>query len=164
MATERQIAANSRNAANSTGPRSSGGRKRASQNAYRHGLAAHAAINPKLAKAVEKLARKLAGKNKNALVLECARAAARAELDLAQTRRIKVATIQRMLTFESPTSPADRKSNVESATTEAAPPPIEPERMAEAVRRALPDLVKLDRYEARAIARRVRAIRALVTI
>ena len=38
MASERQIAANRRNARKSTGPRSGAGRKRASRNAYRHGL------------------------------------------------------------------------------------------------------------------------------
>jgi hypothetical protein len=38
MASERQIAANRRNARKSTGPRSGAGKKRASRNAYRHGL------------------------------------------------------------------------------------------------------------------------------
>jgi hypothetical protein len=37
----------------------------------------------------------------------------------------------------------------------------EPERSAEAVRRSLPELVKLDRYEHRASSRRDRAIREL---
>jgi hypothetical protein len=38
MASERQIEANRRNARNSTGPRSRSGKKRASANAFRHGL------------------------------------------------------------------------------------------------------------------------------
>ena len=37
-------------------------------------------------------------------------------------------------------------------------PNKEPERTAEAIRRALPELRKLDRYESRAVARRDRAI------
>ena len=41
-------------------------------------------------------------------------------------------------------------------------PTEEPERTAEALRRALPELVKLDRYETRAAARRDRAIRQIV--
>ena len=41
-------------------------------------------------------------------------------------------------------------------------PTEEPERTAEAVRRALPELAKLDRYESRAVARRDRAIRQIV--
>jgi hypothetical protein len=41
-------------------------------------------------------------------------------------------------------------------------PTSEPGRMAEAVRRALPELGKLDRYETRAAARRDRAIREII--
>ena len=41
-------------------------------------------------------------------------------------------------------------------------PTEEPERTAEAVRRALPELAKLDRYESRAVARRDRAIKQIV--
>jgi hypothetical protein len=40
-------------------------------------------------------------------------------------------------------------------------PTEEPARTAEAIRRALPKLVKLDRYESRAAARRNRAIRQI---
>jgi hypothetical protein len=40
-------------------------------------------------------------------------------------------------------------------------PNKEPERTAEAIRRALPELRKLDRYESRAVARRDRAIREI---
>jgi hypothetical protein len=41
-------------------------------------------------------------------------------------------------------------------------PTEEPARTAEAVRRALPELVRLNRYESRAIARRDRAVRRLL--
>ena len=43
-------------------------------------------------------------------------------------------------------------------------PTQEPERTAEAVRRALPELIKLNRYELRAVSRRDRAIREIVKI
>jgi hypothetical protein len=41
-------------------------------------------------------------------------------------------------------------------------PAQDPERTTEAIRRALPELLKLDRYERRAYARRDRAIRDLL--
>jgi len=43
-------------------------------------------------------------------------------------------------------------------------PTTEPERSAEAVRRALPELIQLDRYERRAAGRRARAMRSLQNI
>ena len=41
-------------------------------------------------------------------------------------------------------------------------PATEPERTAEAIRRALPELMKLDRYERRAAVRRARALRSFL--
>lgn len=41
-------------------------------------------------------------------------------------------------------------------------PPAGPERLTEAIRRALPELARLARYEGRALAARNRAFRALV--
>jgi hypothetical protein len=43
-------------------------------------------------------------------------------------------------------------------------PAQEPERTVEAVRRALPELLKLDRYETRVVSRRDRAIREIAKI
>jgi hypothetical protein len=40
--------------------------------------------------------------------------------------------------------------------------PAKPERLAEAVRRSLPELLKLERYERRAAAIRERAIRTII--
>jgi hypothetical protein len=58
MATERQIAANRRNAQNSTGPRSRAGKKRVSRNSYRHGLSYGVAATTEFAKHVEEFGRK----------------------------------------------------------------------------------------------------------
>ena len=57
MASDRQIAANRRNARKSTGPRSGAGRKRASRNAYRHGLTLSIVSIKEYAKQLETLAR-----------------------------------------------------------------------------------------------------------
>ena len=69
--------------------------------------------------------------------------------DLAEIRRIKVAVIERAgIVFE----PADAGPSKPMAL---------PEQAHEAVRRALPELLKLDRYEKRAIARRQQSLDAL---
>jgi hypothetical protein len=93
MASERQIAANRRNARKSTGPRSSAAKKRTSKNAYRHGLTL-SLPTAAFAKCVDGLARKIAGGSKSEIILEPARAAAQAQLDLARVRRAKVALIK----------------------------------------------------------------------
>ena len=61
MASERQIAANRLNARKSTGPRSGAGRKRASRNAYRHGLTLNITSTAVFAKQLETLVGKIAG-------------------------------------------------------------------------------------------------------
>jgi hypothetical protein len=87
MATKRQIAANRGNAGKSTGPRSPAGKKRAGGNAYRHGLTVSLPSNAAVAKQIETLARKLAGETNSKIILEHARVAAQAEIDLARVRR-----------------------------------------------------------------------------
>jgi hypothetical protein len=98
MAIERQIAANRRNARNSTGPRSTSGRKRASQNAFRHGLT-KCISSAEFDLEVETLARQIAGDTEDKLKIELARGAAEAELELARVRRVKVALIERVTAF-----------------------------------------------------------------
>ena len=95
MASERQIAANRRNARRSIGPRSSAGKKRSSHDAYSHGLTLNIS-SAAFAKQVEKSARKIAGGSKDEIILEHARAAAQAEFDLARVRQVKLALIERV--------------------------------------------------------------------
>ena len=175
MASERQIAANRRNARKSTGPRSAEGRKRASRNAYRHGLTLSIASTAAFAKQLDKLVREIAGDSKDAIMLERAREIAQAELDLARVRRAKVALIERASAFGE-LDPAQAFSTVteikrffnaldrgrlivpKPTDPSATMPSQEPDRTAEAVRRVLPELRKLDRYERRAAAQRERAV------
>jgi hypothetical protein len=186
MASDRQIAANRGNARKSTGPRSGPGRKRARRNAYRHGLTLGIASTTEYAKQLETLVRKIAGDTTDAVKLERARALAQAELELARVRRAKVALIERASVFgelDPPQLTATgsirllsaalrhrdinavnavlRRRDVDSSEASASMPSQEPERSAEAVRRVLPELRKLDRYERRAASRRDRAIREL---
>jgi hypothetical protein len=182
MASERQLAANRRTAQKSTGPRSRAGKKRASANSYRHGLSIGTASVPEFTASVDALAREIAGKDANAALLELARAAAHAELDLARVRRAKVALINRMAAFGEldPFDPftswrvikyilnrryGPRGANAGWDFAIPKPPKLpmkEPERSAEAIRRALPELLKLSRYEQRAASRRDRACREIM--
>ena len=166
MASERQIAANRRNARKSTG---------ASGNAYRYGLTMNITSTAAFAKQLDKLARNIAGDSEVAMVLERARAIAQAELDLARVRRAKVALIERASAFGELDPPRSFTSvtriirflNAFYPGRVALPKPLdssatmprqEPGRSAEAIRRVLPDLRKLDRYERRAAAQRERAV------
>jgi hypothetical protein len=154
MASERQIAANRRNARKSSGPRSSAGKERASRNAYRHGLSARVAPSAEFAKRIEKLARKIAGDTTDEVILEYAHTAAQAQFDLAGVRQVRVALMQRMAVF------GEFESGETATATRPVPSP-ESERTAEAVRRALPELLKLDRYAQRALGRRERSVRII---
>jgi hypothetical protein len=181
MATERQMAANRRNARNSTGPRSKAAKSRTARNAYRHGLTLSVTSGAAFAKRLNRLARRLAGDSNSEIILELARAAAHAELDLARIRHIKVALVERVAalgTLDAPpvfgALPAGLRYLKAMLAGRAPPmlperidpvatlPTAEPERTAEAVRRALPELVKLNRYESRAVSQRNRAIRQIV--
>ena len=179
MASERQIAANRRNACKSSGPCSGAGKNRSSRNAYRHGLTASIPSTAAFAKQRYKLAREIAGNTEDPILLERARAIAQAELDLARVRRAKVALIERASAFGELDPPRltsqqfrfvmaqIRAFNAGVQGTITFPEPIDssatmpsqqPDRSVEAVRRVLPELRKLDRYERRAAAQRERAV------
>jgi hypothetical protein len=177
MTSDRQIAANRRNAHRSTGPRSDAGRKRSGRNSLRHGLAAAGTVNAERIKHIERLARDIAGDSNDSVTLECARAIAEAEFDLAQIRRVKAALISRVIAFGEVAEASDwqliaeakrffraldRGELIRPKLEAPAMPKTEPERTAEAVRRALPELIKLDRYERRAAVRRARSLRTFV--
>jgi predicted transcriptional regulator len=97
MASERQIAANRRNALRSTGPRSSASKQRVSRNAYRHGLSISVEVDPVLAEQVDQLARKIDGNSKDELKFQYARQVAAAQLDLARVRQAKIALLHRAM-------------------------------------------------------------------
>jgi hypothetical protein len=185
MASERQIAANRRNAAKSTGPRSSAGKKRTAQNAVRHGLFSVPTRYSALAE-VEALAHALAGEGADDAVLAQARCAAQAYIELNRARRAKLALIERVDSFGSlevprffPTTLGEVRwlkamlNRLERGHPLEQPKPEDflnsmpaeaPERTLEAMRRALPELRKLASYEKRAAARRDRAIRLLADL
>jgi hypothetical protein len=176
MTTEKQIAANRQNARRSSGPRSGEGKRRSSQNAYRHGLSVGVNAHVEF-KDIEALARKIAGNSTDVVVLECVRAFAQAEFDLARIRRLKVALVSHVMAFGEFEPPAAFQSLREInqffkgfdrgeliLPERSQPPPMpttEPERSAEAIQRALPELMRLNRYERHAGARRAHAMHTL---
>jgi hypothetical protein len=168
VATDRQIAANRRNARRGTGPRSRAGRKRSSRNSFRHGLAAGAMANAERVKRVERLARKIAGATTDIVALECARTIAQAEFDLAQVRRVKAAVMSRIMIpggFATPDasrtpgqlSPSPGQLKVGKTERPPGGETTQPDGTADAIQMALSELVRLDRYERRAAPCRARA-------
>jgi hypothetical protein len=183
VASERQIAANRSNARRSTGARSKAGKTRASRNAYRHGLCSGIRSSAAFAKELQQLARRIAGDAKDQLNLQHALTIAEADLELARVRRAKVALIQRVCAFGALETgdvliveglalkplqvlkilAGGRITNLQPCIDPAATlPDQEPDRTAEAIRRVLPELVKLARYERRASSRRHKAVMAFI--
>jgi hypothetical protein len=183
VASERQIAANRSNADRSTGARSKAGKTRASRNACRHGLCSSISSSAAFAKELQQLARRIAGDTKDQLLMHHALTIAEAELELARVRRAKVALIQRVCAFGTLERadvlivegfalkhPQVLKILAGRRITKLQPwidpaatlPDQEPDRTAEAIRRVLPELVKLDRYERRASSRRHKAVMAFI--
>jgi hypothetical protein len=182
MPSDRQLAANRANARKSSGPRSASGKKRAARNALKHGLNTPMS-GVAFAREVEALARQIADHAEDPLQMAVARDAAEAQLELARVQRVGVAMIERIAAFgrlekrklfrtiKDETAYmalaclGARLGNIQpKCTIDPLPqmPEEEPQRTAEAVRRALPELVRLTRYERRAAGRRERAIRRLM--
>jgi len=161
MASERQIAANRANSRKSAGPKSRAGKARATQNAYRHGLAAPAPVDANWIEKVEILASEIVNSTAGLVDLGRARWIASAELEVQRVRATITATISQ--TFAG----GDHEGRwvaIASSMNSATPvPPLEEgaHQMAGAIQRALSALRILDRYERRAIARRDKVIRTL---
>jgi hypothetical protein len=187
MASERQIAANRRNAQASKGPKSPSGKKRSSKNAYRHGLSVPMLVRSEAQ--LKDLARQFAGDVSNAEVLELAERAADAHLELARIGEVRTAMIERAPRLNAsgagPRHPEfqelrHRVAQIRrKATREGTvpgpklPDPFTPlpggneeeeQRFIDAARHALSELTKTCSYEKRAVGRRDRAIRQIVSI
>jgi hypothetical protein len=187
VASEKKIAANRRNAANSTGPRSAAGKNNARRNARTHGLSS-LIERTAIRKEIEALARELADGDDSEVVLAHARSAAEAEFDLGRARRAKLALVDRVADFGSLERPRffatdvqevrwaikmDKWFTLRGGRRPNRPVPEDllfgmpdkgPERSLEAMRRVLPELVKLGRYEQRAASRRNQAIRKIAEL
>ena len=120
MASERQIAANRRNAQKSTGPRTAAGKTRARQNAYRHGFRAVALFSLAAEEHMATLAQAIAGDHDDSpLVHHWASNAADAMLGLARLRRLKAAAMNEIEAGRlSPTAREPRASTTSDSMLE----------------------------------------------
>lgn len=131
MASDKQIAANQRNAKKSTGPTTELGKSKSRSNAVRHRLAISADRDPLVRRDVEKLTQIISSARNEPKITLSARDAAVAQIDLLRIRKIR-ATI-----FEAFYKNDQSAENVEQLSEQ---------------------LRKLDRYERRAFSRRRRAL------
>jgi hypothetical protein len=92
MASERQIAANRRNAKKSSGPRSADGKARSRRNALSHGLSIASRAIPAFQQDVMLLARALSPAGED--IGDTALIAADAEIDLLRIRKYRAALIE----------------------------------------------------------------------
>jgi hypothetical protein len=142
MTSERQIAANRRNARRSRGPRTPAGRRRISRNAFSHGLAVSVLKEPAVSAEIERLARVLAGTDVDGPLLRHARRITEAEFDLKRIAKAKAAIINAQLAGSKSIGPADA--------------------IGAAMVNVLPQLITMHRYESRARSRHAHAFRLFV--
>jgi hypothetical protein len=166
MTSERKLAANRVNAKRSTGPRTARGKSRASQNALRHGLATVSLPNPASLPFIERMAKAICGDGATRLQYEQALNIAESEYIILMVRAARVTAIKRKM------RPAPKEQEMhlgqlphenKTAQTQSEEQPA-PEMYDEvaAFQHALPEMTKYDRYERRALSRRLRAIRTFV--
>lgn len=95
MISEKKIAANRLNAKKSTGPRTSGGKSRASGNAWRHGWAVAKTVPPTVSADVERIAKAICGDHTSPALYEQAVIIAECEVVLLSLRAARVNAIKR---------------------------------------------------------------------
>jgi hypothetical protein len=86
MSSAHKRATNRANARSSTGPKTTCGKARSSQNAHRHGLSLSVLFDPLLLKEVEALAKQLVGEPATAQIHKLAREVAAAQIELCRVR------------------------------------------------------------------------------
>jgi hypothetical protein len=133
MTSEAKIAANRRNAQRSTGPRTALGKAHVRRNALQHGLAAVVVADPAVAVEVDRIAATLFSPKVSSLEREQALVIGEAQVTLKRVRKARTNIMERMLS----TPALDAHAGA-----------------------SFGQLLRLERYERRALSRRKRAVRA----
>ena len=155
MTSALKIAANRRNAKNSTGPRTRRGKSRASRNSVRHGLERVNFGVAGLSKKVERLAKVICKDDPDPFRYEQAVVIAESQIRLARVRAARISALEGARSsvsgLEVPTGDGEgalMRGVIRKSANSAAN-----------ARRVMPELLSLERYERRALSRRKRAIR-----
>jgi hypothetical protein len=176
--TARRRKANRANARLSTGPKTSKGRNRSARNALRHGLSLPIFSDPALSQEAATLARQIAPAKAKPQIQELARAVAEAHIDVRRIRAARHDFIARALRDPNYDSCADSDKKLMAALRiigryarfEDIPAEevnlldsklVGPEKFGTILAEIALRLPAFDRYEARALSRRKRAIQAL---
>jgi hypothetical protein len=144
MTSEAKIAANRRNAQRSTGPRTALAKARVRRNALKHGLAALVVGDPGVTTEVDRIAAATWGAA-DCLEREQALIVAEAQITLKRVRRARAHIMEQMLAVSATQDPNARDSASMVGVARSAS--------------YLDQLLRLERYERRALARRKRAVR-----
>jgi hypothetical protein len=122
----------------------------------RHGLAIPARLDPTLNREIEGFAELIAGASAPAFLLDCARRIAEAQIDLRRIRRVRLLAWSKVETDKLKDDPLPELSQV-SLGFDSFGPSAELNVFAK-------QLLRLDRYECRALSRRKAAIREFESI
>ena len=145
MTSAAKIAANRRNAQRSTGPRTSLAKARVRRNALRHGLAACVVGDPTEATEVDRVAAAICGPQAEPLEREQALIVAEAQVILKRVRRARAQLMEQMSQLPPTQDLAAPDTSSMSVVDLSAP--------------YFAQLLRLERYERRALSRRKRAVR-----
>jgi hypothetical protein len=183
MTSQRQILANRRNAGRSTGPRSSTGKGRSSKNSLKHGLSVN--LRAIGVEQIELLAHAFEGDQADERTRERARKLARATVDLERVTQYKLSLTERIILvgrlnrsyWPNQLDPiiftiremrqidralkGGRRPRLRRVNPPLPLPPDEPARLSEAFRRALPELLAIERYERVFLARFTGTLRSM---
>jgi hypothetical protein len=150
--------ANRLNARKSTGPRTPAGKARVANNALRHGLNVRVAMDWSLSSEVGRLARAIIGQDEEPMRLDGARQIAEAQVDLMRVRAARLGLLAENARLTGWQDLNEASTN-KKRQIEARTPANAKRRLEDGLYVLVSELVKLDRYERRAMSRRKTAFR-----